>query len=187
MAAEAGKHYNYFRDYDPTIGRYIQSDPLGIAVGTNTFGYVLASPLDTIDPLGLEPPGPYGVSGMAPGIKYNAGAPRTIPVPPDTEKQVDCMMRCLRNPSGQCFPLVITGGSEGAPYHKGPGHPQGRAVDFSLGSNRGLGGKDSDNIIRCAKSCGFDYGWFENWGAPHWHFQRGPGGNVPPLPTPRAR
>ncbi|HWH39365.1 MAG TPA: RHS repeat-associated core domain-containing protein, partial [Usitatibacter sp.] len=43
--AETGKHYNYFRDYDPAIGRYIQSDPIGLDGGTNTFGYVGGNPL----------------------------------------------------------------------------------------------------------------------------------------------
>jgi RHS repeat-associated protein len=28
---ETGKHYNYFRDYDPAIGRYVESDPLAFA------------------------------------------------------------------------------------------------------------------------------------------------------------
>ena len=31
--AETGTHYNYFRDYDPTIGRYEQSDPIGLRGG----------------------------------------------------------------------------------------------------------------------------------------------------------
>jgi len=34
------KHYNYFRDYDPSIGRYVESDPLGVQVGINTYLYV---------------------------------------------------------------------------------------------------------------------------------------------------
>jgi RHS repeat-associated protein len=34
--AESGLHYNYFRDYDPQTGRYIQSDPVGISAGINT-------------------------------------------------------------------------------------------------------------------------------------------------------
>lgn len=51
--AETGKHYNYYRDYDPAIGRYIQSDPIGLGGGLNTYGYVAARPLSAIDPLGL--------------------------------------------------------------------------------------------------------------------------------------
>jgi uncharacterized protein RhaS with RHS repeats len=53
------EHYNYFRDYDPSIGRYIESDPIGLAGGINTFGYVFAQPLWLIDADGLRP-GPAG-------------------------------------------------------------------------------------------------------------------------------
>ena len=51
--AETGTHYNYFRDYDPAIGRYSQSDPIGIKGGVNTYGYVGQDPIQLIDPLGL--------------------------------------------------------------------------------------------------------------------------------------
>ena len=47
-------HYNYFRDYDPAIGRYIESDPIGLRGGINTYGYVSARPLTLIDRLGLK-------------------------------------------------------------------------------------------------------------------------------------
>jgi RHS repeat-associated protein len=50
---ETGKHYNYFRDYDPAIGRYIQSDPIGLDGGLNTYGYDGGNPLVNIDPEGL--------------------------------------------------------------------------------------------------------------------------------------
>ena len=51
--AETGKHYNYYRDYDPSIGRYVESDPLGMRGGINTYGYVRAQPLRRKDPTGL--------------------------------------------------------------------------------------------------------------------------------------
>ncbi len=49
---ETGFHYNYFRDYDPSIGRYLQSDPFGLAGGLNTYGYVGGNPVNYYDPDG---------------------------------------------------------------------------------------------------------------------------------------
>jgi len=54
--SETGKHYNYFRDYDPSIGRYVESDPAGLRPGLNTYAYV-AAPLVNIDPRGLAAAG----------------------------------------------------------------------------------------------------------------------------------
>ena len=51
--AEVNLFYNYFRDYDPITGRYVESDPIGLDGGLNTYGYVGGNPLHLIDPLGL--------------------------------------------------------------------------------------------------------------------------------------
>ena len=50
---ETNLAYNVNRDYDPSIGRYIQSDPIGLLGGVNTYTYVLNNQLRYIDPLGL--------------------------------------------------------------------------------------------------------------------------------------
>ena len=47
------RHYNYFRDYDPQIGRYSQSDPIGLGGRLNTYAYVEDTPLTRNDPYGL--------------------------------------------------------------------------------------------------------------------------------------
>ena len=52
--AETGLHYNYFRTYDPTIGRYLETDPIGIAGGLNTFAYAEGNPQKFSDFFGLD-------------------------------------------------------------------------------------------------------------------------------------
>lgn len=49
----SGLNYNYYRDYDPSIGRYTQVDPLGLDAGISVFAYVGNDPLSFVDPYGL--------------------------------------------------------------------------------------------------------------------------------------
>ncbi len=75
-----GLHQNHHRDYDPTLGRYIQSDPLGLDAGQNPYAYVDGDPLNAVDPEGLQAipvPGPWVVPRPLPQI-----IPRPPPMRP---------------------------------------------------------------------------------------------------------
>ena len=52
--ASGRSHYNYARDYDPGTGRYIQSDPIGLRAGVNTYAYVNNGPVSKFDFSGLS-------------------------------------------------------------------------------------------------------------------------------------
>jgi RHS repeat-associated protein len=61
--AESGTNYNMFRNYEPTVGRYQQSDPSGLAGGMSTYAYVGGDPLSEVDPQGLACPANLKAAG----------------------------------------------------------------------------------------------------------------------------
>ncbi|MBI5041168.1 MAG: hypothetical protein HZB57_08220 [Gammaproteobacteria bacterium] len=87
--SETGLYYNYFRDYDPTTGRYVEADPIGLEGGVNVYAYALLNPLAFIDPRGLssELPNPNddGVPGgpwkPRPGTEPSDGQWLGPPIP----------------------------------------------------------------------------------------------------------
>ncbi|PAT43140.1 RHS repeat-associated core domain-containing protein [Vandammella animalimorsus] len=84
---ETGTHYNFHRDYDPSTGRYLQSDPIGLNGGVNLFSYVEQSPLNNMDIYGLQSNG--------------CGAAGSLFKPPDAPFGFDFLHCC--NSHDECY------------------------------------------------------------------------------------
>jgi RHS repeat-associated protein len=80
--AETGLNYNYYRDYNPAIGRYLEADPIGIKRGINhLYSYTSDNPINKKDQFGLQtqcgntcPGGVWsGAGGSVGGIFFTGG------------------------------------------------------------------------------------------------------------------
>jgi RHS repeat-associated protein len=114
---ETNLHFNYFRDYDPRVGRYVQSDPIGLAGGVNTYSYVDGQPTRAVDLEGLQITWGHGARHLPSGA-LNAAAQQAIasavkPILPYTtpgggfwgQVSVDgrtVIYRAMPLPGGQC-------------------------------------------------------------------------------------
>ncbi|HHZ6627719.1 TPA: RHS repeat-associated core domain-containing protein, partial [Escherichia coli] len=79
---ETGLHYNLHRYYDPDVGRFMVTDPIGLLGGLNLYAYA-PNPLGWVDPLGLkivtvyhytDQGGYNGISSQKP-YKFKASSP----------------------------------------------------------------------------------------------------------------
>lgn len=77
--AETGLFQNWRREYNPRIGRYMQSDPIGLGGGINTYEYVGGAPTMLVDPTG-EAAGQGQDNGMTPVNKGSGQAAPLLPI-----------------------------------------------------------------------------------------------------------
>lgn len=91
---ETNNHYNYFRDYDPSLGIYKQSDLSGLRGGLNTYAYGSSNPLRLTDVFGLQ---------AAPGIPFPL-PPIAIPGTPTNQSWVNSFNRLVQKLKDMCTP-----------------------------------------------------------------------------------
>jgi len=98
---ETNLAYNWSRDFDSTVGRYIQSDPIGMFGGINTYGYVFGQPLTRADPKGLGPelaiPIAIAISVVAVAASSTVTKPKNLPA-----KQESLWDRLCANADDPC-------------------------------------------------------------------------------------
>jgi len=92
--AETSLHYNMQRYYEPSLGRYLQSDPIGLAGGVNTYTYVNNNPLRWIDPKGLD--------SQSPTTYTFPSSPLTLPLPNTNDP------RWIGSPANQALANSVT-------------------------------------------------------------------------------
>jgi len=108
----AGLYYNYFRDYDPAVGRYVESDPIGLHGGVNTYDYAAQDPLQNIDPTGttgIAIPASPGLTLpdwlVLPGIRALGIVGAALSLSGDTSQKCDTPCPPCKTVSGRAVPV----------------------------------------------------------------------------------
>ncbi len=156
--SETNLHYNYFRDYEPETGRYLSSDPIGLAGGLNTYGYALQNPLSFVDPTGEAPICVIFPAACATAVGAVAGA-----VIGASENLISQLfgnggnLQCIdKGEVAQSAALsAIPFGAVGAIGSKLLGKFAAKGADKSLGNNP-FKGKTNERIADMFKKKGFE-------------------------------
>ena len=115
---ETGLHYNYFRYYDPSTGRYITADPLGVIPDptatlsnlNHLYVYANNNPVNLTDPYGLLPGMPWPEFGPWCGTGNYAGMIPDGPFKDACRKHDECYATCGKTKE-QCDLELCTNGA----------------------------------------------------------------------------
>ena len=105
LERETGLHQNWFRDYDPRIGRYVESDPIGLDGGLSTYGYAFQNPVKYTDPSGLITPLGVGLyAACTAGVAYNTSSAVSSIAAVTSEQitQITLQIRDVRRRKAEC-------------------------------------------------------------------------------------
>jgi RHS repeat-associated protein len=131
LDVESGLWYNWNRYYDAELGRYLQSDPLGLAGGINTYSYVGGDPLSLIDPAGL-----FATCKVDSNGDIHIQIPISYSGPGATPAIIGGMNRAIENEwSTSGFDVKVTSGTENQ-ITVVPGTPR----SYVKGGNSGVWG-----------------------------------------------
>jgi len=153
-------HQNYFRDYEASIGRYVQRDPIGLDGGINVFGYVGGRPIGFVDPEGKNAAAAIVIwivscAAWAQDKATNESFSDSInpELPPGKDKKRHCYASCLITQCMLGLPAAPTIGTlkEALDEYFGAG----AEIDDIRANNVGVGyayeGKN------CKRECDNDY------------------------------
>ena len=141
-----GLNQNWNRDYDPVVGRYVESDPAGLdADSYSTYSYVAGDPIDYDDPEGL-----YRVK--------NSQVPMPSPA-------LDSLLHCMEAILG--VQLTVTSTTDGK--HQDPGHYAGTSIDIRPPTTAQV-----EDVFCAAGNCGAAWGLNESKGAQQFKYTNGP-------------
>jgi RHS repeat-associated protein len=114
---ESSKYQNGFRIYD-TLGRYTQSDPIGLYGGISTFGYGLLNPVKLLDKNGTRPISPVDPGG--PGWPTFPGYENPNPGCGFFSKgRGECLAMCMLEATPACAAIGAGSGTIVAAYYAG--------------------------------------------------------------------